>query len=135
MTESLLTFALKAAILAARELNVLAKGEIAATSNLILVVGAYRNQSHTRSHCLSKSTYASTARHIISHNVYYVQSLSEDARVPLASITGLAMPSQEASLPSVPLAAWQLRLSPSSDQGLVHDPSDPAADQAAPPRQ
>ncbi|MDJ1521594.1 DUF3693 domain-containing protein [Stenotrophomonas maltophilia] len=63
------------------------------------------------------------------HSVYYVRSLSEDARVPLASITGLAMPSQEAS---VPLAAWQLRLSPSSDQGLVHDPSDPAADQAAP---
>jgi len=66
------------------------------------------------------------------HSVYYVQSLSEDARVPLASITGLAMPSQEASLPSVPLAAWQLRLSPSSDQGLVHDPGDPAADQADP---
>ncbi len=68
----------------------------------------------------------------ISHNVYYVQILSEDARVPLASITGLAMPSQEASLPAVPLAAWQLRLPPSSDQSLVHDPGDPAADQAAP---
>jgi len=49
------------------------------------------------------------------HSVYYVQSLSEDARVPLASITGLAMPSQEASLPSLPLAAWQLRLPPSSE--------------------
>ncbi|MBH1447456.1 DUF3693 domain-containing protein [Stenotrophomonas maltophilia] len=71
------------------------------------------------------------------HSVYYVQSPG-DAGVPFASITGLAMPSQEASLPSLPslpLAAWQLRLSPSSDQGLVHDPSDPAADQAAPPRQ
>lgn len=34
-------------------------------------------------------------RYDISHNVYYVQSLSEDARVPLASITGLAMPSVE----------------------------------------
>ncbi|WP_414615868.1 DUF3693 domain-containing protein [Stenotrophomonas geniculata] len=66
------------------------------------------------------------------HSVYYVQSLSEDARVPLASITGLAMPSQEASLPSVPLAAWLLRLPPSSDHSLVHDPGDPAADQATP---
>lgn len=71
-------------------------------------------------------------RSIISHNVYYVQSIPEDAGVPLASITGLAMPSQEASLPSLPLAAWQLRLPPSSDQSLVHDPGDPAADQAAP---
>lgn len=69
---------------------------------------------------------------LLTHSVYYVQSLSEDARVPLASITGLAMPSQEAGLPSVPLAAWLLRLPPSSDQGLVHDPSDPAADQATP---
>nr|WP_312392353.1 DUF3693 domain-containing protein [Stenotrophomonas geniculata] len=69
---------------------------------------------------------------LLTHSVYYVQSLSEDARVPLASITGLAMPSQEASLPSVPLAAWLLRLPPSSDQSLVHDPGDPAADQATP---
>nr|WP_312249981.1 DUF3693 domain-containing protein [Stenotrophomonas geniculata] len=69
---------------------------------------------------------------LLTHSVYYVQSLSEDARVPLASITGLAMPSQEAGLPSVPLAAWLLRLPPSSDQGLVHDPSDPAAEQATP---
>lgn len=72
---------------------------------------------------------------LLTHSVYYVQSLCEDARVPLASITGLAMPSQEASLPSVPLAAWQLRLPPSSDQSLVHDPGDPAADQATPLRQ
>ncbi|WP_414614466.1 DUF3693 domain-containing protein [Stenotrophomonas geniculata] len=69
---------------------------------------------------------------LMTHSVYYVQSVPEDAGVPLASITGLAMPSQEASLPSVPLAAWQLRLPPSSDQSLVHDPGDPAADQAAP---
>ncbi|HDX0800507.1 TPA: DUF3693 domain-containing protein [Stenotrophomonas maltophilia] len=34
-----------------------------------------------------------------------------------------------------PLAAWQLRLPPSSDQGLMHAPGDPAADQADPPRQ
>lgn len=72
------------------------------------------------------------ARYRISHNVYYVQSIPEDAGVPLASITGLAMPSQEASLPSVPIAAWQLRLPPSSDQGLVHDPGDPAAGQTDP---
>jgi len=66
------------------------------------------------------------------HSVYYVQSIPEDAGVPLTSITGLAMPSQEASLPSVPLAAWQLRLPPSSNQGLVHDPGNPAANQADP---
>lgn len=35
---------------------------------------------------------------LLTHSVYYVQS-SGDAGVPFASITGLAMPSQEASLP------------------------------------
>lgn len=71
------------------------------------------------------------ARYSISHNVYYVQSIP-GGRWRTVRLNHLAMPSQEASLPSVPLAAWQLRLSPSSDQGLVHDPSDPAADQADP---
>lgn len=69
--------------------------------------------------------------YVISHNVYYVQSIP-GGRWRTVRLNHLAMPSQEASLPSVPLAAWQLRLSPSSDQGLVHDPSDPAADQADP---
>ena len=69
---------------------------------------------------------------LLAQSVYYVQSIPEDAGVPLTSITGLAMPSQEASLPSVPLAAWQLRLPPSSNQGLVHDPGNPAANQADP---
>ncbi|QHE21187.1 hypothetical protein GS396_09915 [Stenotrophomonas maltophilia] len=68
---------------------------------------------------------------LLTHSVYYVQSIPE-GRWRTVRLNHLAMPSQEASLPSVPLAAWQLRLSPSSDQGLVHDPSDPAADQADP---
>lgn len=38
----------------------------------------------------------------IAHNVYYVPSIPGDAGVPFASITGLAMPSQEASLPACP---------------------------------
>lgn len=103
----------------------------AAISSLAGVPGRRQEPSQRPSHCHAEDTNAAVARYSISHNVYYVQSLSEDARVPLASITGLAMPSQEASLPSVPLAAWQLRLPPSSDQSLVHDPGDPAADQAA----
>lgn len=68
---------------------------------------------------------------LLTHSVYYVQSIPR-GRWRTVRLNHLAMPSQEASLPSVPLAAWQLRLSPSSDQGLVHDPSDPAADQADP---
>lgn len=36
------------------------------------------------------------------------------------------------AFPAGPFAAWQLRLPPSSDQGLVHDPGDPAANQADP---
>lgn len=43
MTESLLTFALKAAILAARELNVLAKGEIADGTTFSVLSSAPQN--------------------------------------------------------------------------------------------